>query len=268
MHTDLWGIVAVMLVSGAVGGLVNWFLTESGADTPPLAWWKHLIIGVAAAFIVPLFLNMISADLIHQIRGDTGVGGSGGGGDETKLLVLAGFCLVAAISSRGFIQSITQRLLREVEAVRQQADAAGATAQAAQATADAAASAADTATEQATAAQELAQAPLTEEPAADPTDAAPRARGAGPEALRRDAPAPADDLAADTRAVLQALVNGPATLRTTGGIARDARLDDAATAAQLQQLALRRLALPRTGSDGQPRWLATAAGRAQARPRA
>ena len=47
-----------------------------------------------------------------------------------------------------------------------------------------------------------------------------------------------------------------------------ARLDEAAVAAQLQQLALRRLALPRTGSDGQPRWLATAAGRAQARSRA
>lgn len=266
MHTDLWGIVAVMLVSGAVGGLVNWFLTESGADTPPLAWWKHLIIGVAAAFIVPLFLNMISADLIHQIRGDTGAGGSGGGGDETKLLVLAGFCLVAAISSRGFIQSITQRLLREVESVRRQADAADATAQAAQATADAAASAADTATAQATAAQELAQAPLTEEPAADPPGDAPRARSAGPGALRHGAPA--DDLDTEVRTTLQALVRGPATLRAAGGIARDAGVDETTAAARLQQLVQRGLALSVTGSDGQPRWLATAAGRAQARSRA
>ena len=39
-------------------------------------------------------------------------------------------------------------------------------------------------------------------------------------------------------------------------------------AARLQQLVQRGLALSVTGSDGQPRWLATAAGRAQARSRA
>jgi hypothetical protein len=247
MRTDLWGIVAVMLVSGAVGGLVNGFLTEGGADTPPLAWWKHLIIGIAAAFIVPLFLNMISADLIDKILG----------GHETPLLVLAGLCLVAAISSRGFIQSITQRLLREVEDVRRKADAAGATAQAAQDSADAASSAADAAATQANAAQELAQAPLTEEPAEGVGDASSRARHRGTPALA------ADTLDTATQTVLQALVSGPATLRTATGVARDTHLDEAGATARLQQLVQLGLALSVAGSDGQPRWIATAAGRAR-----
>ena len=119
MPTDLLVITEVMLLSGALGGLVNGFLSEA-PETARLAWWKHVVIGITAAFMVPLFLAMISADLIDKIRGTAGQAGN-----PVLLLNLAGFCLVAAVSSRAFIGSLTERLMREVRDARAQADAEG-----------------------------------------------------------------------------------------------------------------------------------------------
>ena len=123
MPTDLLVITEVMLLSGALGGLVNGFLSEA-PETARLAWWKHVVIGITAAFMVPLFLAMISADLIDKIRGTAGQAGN-----PVLLLNLAGFCLVAAVSSRAFIGSLTERLMREVRDARAQADAATTTAE-------------------------------------------------------------------------------------------------------------------------------------------
>ena len=60
---------------------------------------------MAASFLVPLFLNMISSNLIDVIKS----------GDNSKLLILLGFCLVAAISSTAFIRTISDRVLTEAK---------------------------------------------------------------------------------------------------------------------------------------------------------
>jgi hypothetical protein len=115
-------IFIVLLVCGILGGLVNSYGEDSPVDGKGLSWWKQVVIGIAASFMVPLFLNMISSSLLDSIRGTSG--GTGSIGDPSKLFVLAGFALVAAISSRAFITTITSRVLQEVRIAKDQASQA------------------------------------------------------------------------------------------------------------------------------------------------
>jgi predicted transcriptional regulator len=102
-----WLVFGVMLASGVLGGLVNYYLLDKPSGRPML-WWQCVVVGIAAAFIVPLFLNMIASGLIGEI-----LGSGGKSGDASQLLVLAGFCLVAAITSRQFIDSVAKRALNQ-----------------------------------------------------------------------------------------------------------------------------------------------------------
>jgi hypothetical protein len=61
-------IIGTMLAAGIVGGLINSYLADSMVEKP-LVWWKHIIVGIGAAFMVPVFLNMISSRLISEISG-------------------------------------------------------------------------------------------------------------------------------------------------------------------------------------------------------
>lgn len=108
-------IILVMLAAGAVGGVVNYFISDN-KDEKPLDCWQHVVVGIAASFVVPLLLNMTSSDLIDKIRG-----AEGKQPDPGQLLVLAGFCLLAAASSRAFIRSLSQRILEQAEAANRKA---------------------------------------------------------------------------------------------------------------------------------------------------
>lgn len=263
MPTDLLTITSVMLAAGAVGGLVNWFLSDA-PKSARLAWWKHIIIGITASFMVPLFLTMISADLIDKIRSVDGKPGN-----PVLLLNLAGFCLVASVSSRAFIGSLTERLMREVRDAREQAEAATATAEQARQRAADATEAALLAQSDAETAQALARAQVAEEasaelPAVALDSPSPRQRSGPPPGAGLGSPASSPALAQE-RLVLLALTEGEATLRTVAGLAHDSRLDEATVLTVLGHLQHKAWALPLAGSDGQPRWFATAAGKAQTR---
>ena len=110
MISPLWQIVAVMLVSGAFGGLLNALVVDESRDSIQPRWWQSVLLGIGAAFMIPLFLNSISATLIDEITGKDGKPG-----DSSKLLLLTGFCLVAAIASKAFIKSMSDQLVRQLK---------------------------------------------------------------------------------------------------------------------------------------------------------
>lgn len=114
----MWILLAVMVAAGSFGGLINYFLTRT-SDPENTTVPRSVIIGIGASFLVPLFLNMISSNLIDSIKGSNEVPG-----DQSKLLVLAGFCLIAAISSSAFIQTLSDRVLNEAKAARKEAEEA------------------------------------------------------------------------------------------------------------------------------------------------
>ncbi|MDR6715547.1 MULTISPECIES: YEATS-associated helix-containing protein [Paenibacillus] len=100
----------ILVASGIFGGIVSFFSTKA-KDEPVsknIELIKSIIIGIAASLLVPLFLNTISSNLI--IESET---------DDNKIFIIIGFCLVASISSKAFIQIMTSKVIKELNEVRQ-----------------------------------------------------------------------------------------------------------------------------------------------------
>lgn len=223
MH-PLCAIATVMLVSGALGGLVNYFLSDA-QDEKVLSWWQHVFVGVVAAFIVPLFLNMASGDLIDKIRGVDGKSP-----DYSKLFVLAGFCLVAAASSRAFIRSLSERVLQEVKSAKRKAEEAKVEAAEAKA----------------------AVAPFVEEEV--PEEA--------PVQTKLTEQAREIDITSDEHAVLAAMASGSYSMRSISGMAKDANLSKQAVNAALTTLIAKGyVGQGKSSTSDQPRWFITQEGR-------
>jgi uncharacterized membrane protein len=110
-------LIIVMIIAGVLGGLINFYLvtgdTAAEGDKGKNSLRKSLLLGVGAAFLVPLFLNMISSNLLELSKQDA-----------SKLLVFAGFCLIASISSKAFISTLSDRILSEAKTARREASEA------------------------------------------------------------------------------------------------------------------------------------------------
>jgi hypothetical protein len=102
--TAEWIELTIMLGAGVFGGVVNYYLAKPD-EVPRPDLRRSVVVGIAASFLVPLFLNMISSDLMDQIRN----------GDASKAFVLVGFCLIAAISSAAFIRTLSDRVLDQAK---------------------------------------------------------------------------------------------------------------------------------------------------------
>jgi hypothetical protein len=63
-----------------------------------------LVLGVGAALLVPLFLNILASDLLKQISTEAG---------KIQILILIGFCLAAAISAEQFISSVSSKATKQ-----------------------------------------------------------------------------------------------------------------------------------------------------------
>ncbi|KUO70790.1 MAG: hypothetical protein APF81_12710 [Desulfosporosinus sp. BRH_c37] len=92
-------LVMVMFFAGGLGGLINYYSKDEEKNMR-----KSLILGIGASSLVPLFLNMISSSLLVD-----------SGKDPHKILVFMGFCLIAAISSKAFIGTISDRIMEKIQ---------------------------------------------------------------------------------------------------------------------------------------------------------
>src|SRR5690348_1602319 len=108
MSHPYWLIALVMLAAGVAGGLLSRSFQKNDDPSADTAWWQSLLAGVVASFMVPLFLNMISSNLLESITGPKG--------DPVEVFVFMGFCLVAAVSANTFIRSLSVKVLSEVRA--------------------------------------------------------------------------------------------------------------------------------------------------------
>lgn len=100
-------LATIMVACGLLGGLVNfWGTPQTLAQSESYPLLKRISAGLAASFAVPLFLNMISSSLVTDSKSE-----------PLKLLVFAGFCIIAAISSKAFIETLSKKLLSQVEQI-------------------------------------------------------------------------------------------------------------------------------------------------------
>ena len=111
-------LIWITILAGILGGTVNYLLNQN-SEFSSGDCLKNILIGLVASALVPLFLNMLSSDLIGSIRGSDKVPN-----DPYKYLVFFSFCLIAAVSSRAFIQNLSDRILNEVKQANENSKAA------------------------------------------------------------------------------------------------------------------------------------------------
>lgn len=100
-------LLIIMIVSGVLGGIANYFMTERGNAFSARDLTKYSILGVVAALTVPLFLNMISSDLLAVAKAR-----------PIDLFVFAGFCLMFVLFSRRFVESVAAKLMQQIHQLR------------------------------------------------------------------------------------------------------------------------------------------------------
>lgn len=99
-----WILVIIIIITGAFGGFLNYlhnFDTSENEKQNKLTKSKYILLGIGSAVLVPAFLKMIASDLIKETTPY----------DNINYLIFSGFCLVAAIFSKRFINTIGDRIL-------------------------------------------------------------------------------------------------------------------------------------------------------------
>ncbi|WP_334157760.1 YEATS-associated helix-containing protein [Oryzomicrobium sp.] len=102
----LMAILAIIVVTGLLGGLANAFLADRPRGAAPERG-RYALLGVVAALTVPLFLNMISSNLLESARTR-----------PLDLFVFAGFSVLYVVATRRFVENVTQRLFSQLEQMR------------------------------------------------------------------------------------------------------------------------------------------------------
>lgn len=103
-------LAGVMLLAGVFGGLINYY-QMSQRETDPESLPRCIVMGIGAAFLVPVVLHLISSDLVAEIQTNA-----------SGLLIYSGYCLIAAVASRLAMASLGERILREAAMARLQAE--------------------------------------------------------------------------------------------------------------------------------------------------
>jgi tetratricopeptide (TPR) repeat protein len=114
MQFDLWALltyILVILIAGAFGGIINYYLELEDKEKDKqrkFLFKRSVFLGIGAAFLVPLFLHLIGSDLMKFEKVN-----------PKEILVFLGFCLVASISSKKFIQTLSTKILKEVREAKE-----------------------------------------------------------------------------------------------------------------------------------------------------
>ncbi|NER15032.1 hypothetical protein GWK08_16370 [Leptobacterium flavescens] len=108
-------LIVLIVAIGGLAGLTNYLLLYyKGMITQKWEVLRHLLSGIGAAILVPLLLNMMSSDLIRHTDDY----------DPINYFVFAGFCFVAGYFSDRFINTIGDKILKDIENTRNKADQA------------------------------------------------------------------------------------------------------------------------------------------------
>jgi len=100
-------ILLIMVMAGVLGGIANYFLSDRQIETGRRDWGKFLTLGVIAALTVPLFLNMISSNLLEAARTR-----------PVDFFVFAGFCLIYVVASRRVFENVANKLMGQMDQMR------------------------------------------------------------------------------------------------------------------------------------------------------
>jgi hypothetical protein len=195
-----------MVGSGVLGGAANYMLLHK--DDPAYAKRsRSFVMGLVASLLAPLFLKTISSDMIDKISTIRY-----GSGVPFDFFVFTSFCLLAAVFSRTFAETVAKRLAAEVEKAKRESQEA------------------------------QTRAALAEEKA---IEAEPVLRQAmeertepQPESARNSIPPQLQDLPVDhgDRELLKALLNGQYSYRTVSSLASEVQMEEPDAVKRLERM--------------------------------
>src|SRR5271157_5414727 len=111
-------LLVAMFGSGLLGGAANYLLLYK--DDPEYAnRSRSFVLGMVASLLAPLFLKTISTDMIDRISSIRY-----GSGIPFDFFVFSSFCLLAAVFSRTFAETVAKRLAAEVERAKRESQEA------------------------------------------------------------------------------------------------------------------------------------------------
>jgi hypothetical protein len=238
MDNRVYIVVAIIVFTGLLGGFGGFLITpigESQNDPQRRVLARSLFLGVIAAITVPLFLSLTKSGLMGNIFAADTVPPRPPAFED--YLVFAGLCVIASVSARRFLSSVTDRILQRVDQAERTARDANIKAEQAK--------------------DEALQGETADEP-----NAAPPAEIELASAMHSSQPK--GPLSPEERGVLEALTQR--TYRTRTGIADDSGIPKNRISEVLEGLADRKLALPTTSPrTGGSRWFITKRGEAALR---
>jgi hypothetical protein len=107
-------LLLAMVGSGVLGGAANYLLLCK--DDPEYARRsRSFVLGLVASLLAPLFLKTISSDMVDRISNIRY-----GSGMPFDFFVFTSFCLLVAVFSRTFAETVAKRLAAEVEKAKRE----------------------------------------------------------------------------------------------------------------------------------------------------
>ncbi|HEU18851.1 MAG TPA: hypothetical protein ENO00_05620 [Deltaproteobacteria bacterium] len=91
-------IMTIMVISGFLGGSVNYFTGIRSEREERLSLLKYFFLGGVASLTVPLFLNMVSSDLLLTV-----------GRKPLNIFILSGLCIVFSAATCRLLDTFTEK---------------------------------------------------------------------------------------------------------------------------------------------------------------
>jgi len=105
-------LIISMVLCGVVGGIVN--LVKEEVVTIKIVVY-NVFLGIIAAFVVPLFLNLISSSIISKILESNSI-------FQTDFFVFVGFCSLFSLYSKRFLDKMFDKVSEEITKLQKNSD--------------------------------------------------------------------------------------------------------------------------------------------------
>lgn len=109
-NCNILGIILIILLTGFLGGLVNYFSSNNVKGNTWKDFIYYILLGVIGASLVPLFLQLTYSKLLDNC-------------ENTTFLVLVGYMLIASIFSKRLIDNLGRKIF-DIEDVKKEIEKA------------------------------------------------------------------------------------------------------------------------------------------------
>jgi len=99
-------MILIIIFAGCLGGIANYHRYEINQNYKFFNLRRSLLSGLVASATVPLFLQMVSSNLLSDAQQPDG---------EYKFFIFGGFCLIAAFFSNRFLQSVSDKVIQDLQ---------------------------------------------------------------------------------------------------------------------------------------------------------